>query len=844
MKAATVFPYSQPSPGSVEGEGKGGVPRRGVPGRDILSPRRHDMKEWLHDHHYHQASAATVDNKTPIFGTTTDCQPPSLPFLEKRSPPSKPQPRYSEEQHKHKGQVQQQQQQNASAFMAAFLRDAASVTVPTKTSDHDSRHGRKKNSSNKQQQKFTRRNLNVSARSDQCDDISLRSSSSSIGNLSECLNELARSSTKNEEINGGQTFEIRTILTKQSKGKSKQGCRRLPTTPSSEVSRYSSDSDDDLSLVSNLSDWNEMLEKTFGCDDPHSETEDFLHDLDKHVSEHVGGKKSCFVGGEDPGRNDSGNRIDSIRTTTAPKVSRHRIDPTMVSSHKTSNLAATPTTLQPILKVKDSHTISADVEDITADDYLDDLIALNELYKMTSTDSTSNDSFMTSSTDSDMRRVLAGIFSESNGNDTETRRNTNQATPPSKRLTSSMSNIDDMMKDLFTGDDDDDEIFDFEQKNQNSFASLKTTSDASERARVHRLQKKKAAVHTRALHDSIQIKPAAHTLPQMRRSRNNSYDDADRFLRSLEKASLELHKAKTSDINDQREGMAVSESTSKPVNRVRREGSVQSFDAFDEMLAEIEEEERRMESVLFKSKPRGVGHSLKKHEEGDTQPSHSSSSHSSLSRQTAKVICLKWVDRRGMVGHFTGEVNSKIQPHGRGILVYENGLVLDCNWCNGTPSPERNGHTADNSQREKRHAAVADERKSSQFHPDYDLGMTARSRHDMRKEDPDEAMEGISRLKALDFAFVRRSNNQWTYSIISDRTDDSIRFVIDEIGRTKRFRRDAWLKNIRRIQVQRCHDHPVEVGQKKSHSRHHRHRRRRSTSVPSRKKPEPFIYPC
>ncbi len=264
---------------------------------------------------------------------------------------------------------------------------------------------------------------------------------------------------------------------------------------------------------------------------------------------------------------------------------------------------------------------------------------------------------------------------------------------------------------------------------------------------------------------------------------------------------------------------------------------MKSFDAFDDILAEMEEEERRMESALFGTKQRGVGHSVKKHVEKYKQSSRSSSSHSSLSKNTTKVICLKWVDRRGMVGHFTGEVNSMIQPHGKGILVYENGLVLDCNWCNGTPSPGIiNDHTADTSQRQRKDAPVVDEKGSNQFHPDYDLGMTARSRHDMREEDPDEAMEGISRLKALDFAFVRRSNNQWTYSIISDRTGDSIRFVIDEVGRTKRIHRDGWLKNIRRIQGQRRHDQEVEVGQKKGH---HRHRRRRSRSMTSRKKLEP-----
>eukprot|EP00986_Skeletonema_menzelii_P010900 scaffold5455_cov145-Skeletonema_menzelii.AAC.6 len=170
------------------------------------------------------------------------------------------------------------------------------------------------------------------------------------------------------------------------------------------------------------------------------------------------------------------------------------------------------------------------------------------------------------------------------------------------------------------------------------------------------------------------------------------------------------------------------------------------------------------------------------------------------------------------------------QPHGRGTLVYENGLVLDCNWCNGRPSKGIDDSTAA--------ALTSPKKQSNQIHPDYDLGMSARSRHDMKEEDADKALKGISRLKKFDFAFVRRSNEQWTYSIICDRTDDTITFVVDEVGRRKTIPSFGWLKNIRRIQViqvQKYHDRAC--GQKKSHSRsRHPRRRRRSSSVPPREK--------
>ena len=779
------------------------------------------MKQWLHGHHQQHS---TIDSPTiPPILYTTPGQPPSPPFLKKRSPQSKSQSHHRDE---HGGQ--QQQQQNASAFVAAFLSDAAAVTVPTKTSDHNSRCGSKKSSSDKRQQRLMRQNIYGSARSEASGNISL---SSSIDNLSECLNELAKSSTKK-----GEKLKITTITTKQSEREGKKGCPRR-------LSSRCGD-DDDVSLVSNLSDWNELVEKTFGYDDPHTESEQFLLGLHKHSTAHAGEEKTYrrCDGKGDSERNGSGHRIDPIGTTLTPNIS-------------TPNTSTTPPALKPILKVNCSDTAADATESILTDSLLDELVALDDSYSCTDTalddsykkscnTSALDDSYKTSCTDSDMlEQFLAGM--EPKGNGCSEKRRTKRE---SKRLSSSMGNICDMMEDMFCGVEDvEHPNFDrFEEQNQNPFASTIERSSASERARIERLKKKKAAMHTRALQDSAQSKPAARTSPQKPCSRNNSYGDADRVLRSLEEASAALLKSKTNDdTNDQRqwkEGVNISGMSSKAVHRSRGDEDAKSFDAFDEMLAEIEEEERRLDSALFgsKSQSRQSEHLLNKRKEGDMHKKRETCNHnSSLSRHTTKVICLKWVDRRGMVGHFTGEVNSMIQPHGKGILVYENGLVLDCNWCNGTPSEGStpsagiNDDTAATSQKE--HAAVVSEEKSNQFLPDYDLGMAARSRHDMKEEDPDKAMEGISRLKKLDFAFVKRSNKQWTYSIICDRTEDNIRFVIDEVGRTKKISRDRWLKNIRRIQKSSSRHQADHSHHHKKHH-HSRHHRRRSTSVPTRRK--------
>lgn len=220
--------------------------------------------------------------------------------------------------------------------------------------------------------------------------------------------------------------------------------------------------------------------------------------------------------------------------------------------------------------------------------------------------------------------------------------------------------------------------------------------------------------------------------------------------------------------------------------------------------------------------------------------------------KTIKVIDLPWVDRRGMRGNYTGEVNNMIQPHGKGVLVYENGLVLDCMWCNGTsikpasalsrnetlPSASENtaappsnianstetrrNSTNQGSKISRENSSKPEElkkrasttrggeiaHKSSSIQndtsrSDYNLGDNALSDdHTIIEPSREEAMKHISSLKVFDFAFVRRTNGKWTYSIISDRSENMIRFVVDENGRTKQLERQYWVSNIRRARAE------------------------------------------
>jgi len=73
----------------------------------IHSPRREGFSQWLHSHQQHEPYSDIIE-PPPLHATVQHVQPPL-----------QPQP---EEQKVH----QTEQQRNASAFMAAFLRDAAS----------------------------------------------------------------------------------------------------------------------------------------------------------------------------------------------------------------------------------------------------------------------------------------------------------------------------------------------------------------------------------------------------------------------------------------------------------------------------------------------------------------------------------------------------------------------------------------------------------------------------------------------------------------------------------------------------------------------------------------------
>jgi len=92
------------------------------------------------------------------------------------------------------------------------------------------------------------------------------------------------------------------------------------------------------------------------------------------------------------------------------------------------------------------------------------------------------------------------------------------------------------------------------------------------------------------------------------------------------------------------------------------------------------------------------------------------------------------------------------------------------------------------------------------YRSDYALGEVARSlSHMIIAASPQEASD-VSLLKSHDFAFIKRTDESWTYSILSYRAvDESLEeymvFVLSVGGSTKRIKKRQWAEYIRCVVV-------------------------------------------
>ena len=65
---------------------------------------------------------------------------------------------------------------------------------------------------------------------------------------------------------------------------------------------------------------------------------------------------------------------------------------------------------------------------------------------------------------------------------------------------------------------------------------------------------------------------------------------------------------------------------------------------------------------------------------------HNNGGRSKKEDPSTMVVSLPWTDHAGNAGHYTGEVNTLIQPHGSGAIQYDCGTVVKGSWNNGNPT--------------------------------------------------------------------------------------------------------------------------------------------------------------
>jgi len=217
--------------------------------------------------------------------------------------------------------------------------------------------------------------------------------------------------------------------------------------------------------------------------------------------------------------------------------------------------------------------------------------------------------------------------------------------------------------------------------------------------------------------------------------------------------------------------------------------------------------------------------------------------------QTTRIISLPWRvsdGTRDIDGRYTGDINLSFQPHGRGTLRFDDGKSnITGEWSNGVlfqhkhnsdgqrpayrrsntvPSVLRTQGRIDEhilpESPQRSETTTSSEPGAASPTPSFEAGATSSTslahfgyvlgdevkgdHHMMIPKTVTEALQNASSLNALDFAFVLRSNDSWTYAIVAEKSFHKdlglvIRFVLDKNGTTKTIRRKYWGKGVRPV---------------------------------------------
>mmetsp|Transcript_40554 Transcript_40554/g.84860 ORF Transcript_40554/g.84860 Transcript_40554/m.84860 type:complete len:781 (+) Transcript_40554:105-2447(+) len=119
--------------------------------------------------------------------------------------------------------------------------------------------------------------------------------------------------------------------------------------------------------------------------------------------------------------------------------------------------------------------------------------------------------------------------------------------------------------------------------------------------------------------------------------------------------------------------------------------------------------------------------------------------------------------------------------------------------------------------------------KNCTYLPRLDLGDTGTTRDMMMSESSKRtALEKLNSLKIHDFAFILRSDGQWTYAIIADKQDDRILFVVDADGQTKKLCKKYWSNSIRLVNPREARFNSTGENTKKQTKKGRNSKRKRS----------------
>jgi hypothetical protein len=158
------------------------------------------------------------------------------------------------------------------------------------------------------------------------------------------------------------------------------------------------------------------------------------------------------------------------------------------------------------------------------------------------------------------------------------------------------------------------------------------------------------------------------------------------------KVRVKKHKSSSSSGGDRKDATSNKEDLKKnDAKKVANNDDLEVFENSDDFDRMWENERRKAKQNTTTGGGSGskVVRSIKQEKEKESSTSmmeYANMYNNVLGSSTTPANVVKdlpFIDLQGDAGQFTGEVNEKLMPHGKGCLVYDHGLRQEGNWTNG-----------------------------------------------------------------------------------------------------------------------------------------------------------------